>query len=82
MLLVDGQATVTTDPDTNTVGRVAQWTPAGGSEKKRYLLRGQFYGRTLAPYREAAVELYRSGSKMAVRAVVLSAFVDPPYFTA
>lgn len=82
VLLVDGQATVTTDPDTNTVGRVAQWTPAGGSEKKRYLLRGQFYSRTLAPYREASVELYRSGSKMAVRAVVLSAFIDPPYFTA
>ena len=81
VLLVDGQATVTAAPDTNTVGRVAQWTPAGGSEKKRYLLRGQFYGRTLAPYREASVELYRSGSKMAVRAVVLSAFVDPPYFT-
>ncbi len=82
VLLVDGQATVTADPDTNTVGRVAQWSPAGGSEKKRYLLRGQFYSRTLAPYREASVELYRTGSKMAVRAVVLSAFVDPPYFTA
>lgn len=82
LILVDGQATVTTAPDTNTVGRVATWTPAGAAEKKRYLLRGAFYGRTLAPYREASVELYRSGGKMAVRSIVLSAFVDAPFYTA
>lgn len=81
VLLVDGQATVTTAPDTNTVGRVAQLTATGGIQKKRYLLRGQFYDRTLAPYREASVELYCAGSKMSVRAIVLSAFIDPPFFT-
>jgi|GEM_PF-3231647 len=82
VFLADGRATVTTAPDTNTVGRVTSWTPTGGAEKKRCLLRGDCYGRSLGSYREAGLELYRDTGRMAVRSLILSAFADAPFFTA
>lgn len=86
LLLVDGAATIDSPPVSgNSTGYIARWTPGGGREKKRLLLRGTVgvgvYTQTLAPYREASVELYRDAAKMSVRAIVLSAFIDPPFFT-
>ena len=82
VVLVDDAATVTTAPDSNTVGHIGGFTLASsGNVTRRNQLRGAFYNRTLAPYYSAAIELFCAAKKIRVRSLKLSAFHDAPHYS-
>jgi hypothetical protein len=82
LLLGDGAATLTTAPNSATIGYITQWTLAAERTIKRQQARGLFNDRTIAPYYSAAIELFCAQKKITVRRIELSAFVDAPFYTA